>query len=98
VTSDERRCLPALDSRGHEIADVDQLGNARTGIHRRQAEVVAQIALRRHAQRAHRQPQQFALCVGAIGIRAAHDVRRQRALGHVVDTLEPPATVRRDRA
>ena len=56
-----RRIVPALDRRGHELARLDQLGDAPARVGDGQAVVVAQVALGRHAEGARRVPEERAL-------------------------------------
>ena len=68
-----RGALPAFDLHRHEVAGLDQLGDACLGVRRPEPEVVAQVALGRDTERHARDAQQFALRVRDRGRRRVDD-------------------------
>jgi hypothetical protein len=69
--------VPALHLYRQQFFGFDQLGDPRLGLGHAHAEVVAQVALRRHALGARGDPDQFAL-----GIFAARRLRARAAAGN----------------
>jgi hypothetical protein len=86
-----KKCLlrPAVDADGQQFAGLDQFLDPALDVGGREPEIVAQIAAGGDAERARRNPQQFAMRVRRFGRRHGHDGGRQDAFGQIVEALEP---------